>query len=278
MKNLIYLLPAFMLLSCGGENPQNQQSANDSLYTDDHEWIVSAKELKEKLGDLQASFVEIGNKEVEETICPEGKTVPYTGNKDEMNIWLMATYMLDNFSDSAFGKNDFKMPDVKIKGEIPLRELDWLNFNSSDSTLFDLYKTYPGLTNIPKKVKDQKGAETSNEETLQKANKVLKALKDGLLVVIAITDYLPPKQVSETEFETGYLMGYILFADWKTGELNCLTPLLAQNNAEVPKELEAMQVDLQYRTFNTLDSIARVKTGFNGIIHVNSAANLEKYK
>src|SRR5688572_17811518 len=114
MKNLIYLLPAILLVSCGGSEPSPEQEAvNDSLYADDHELIVSAKELKEKLAAFQASFVEIGNKEVEETICGEGETVPYTGNPAEMNIWLMATYMLDNFSDSTFAKNDFKMPDVK---------------------------------------------------------------------------------------------------------------------------------------------------------------------
>jgi hypothetical protein len=271
MKNLIYLLPALMLFSCnGGDTTQEQESADDSLYADDHEWVVGAKELKDKLGSFQASFVEIGNKEVEETICPEGETVPYAGNQAEMNIWLMATYMLDNFSDSTFGKNDFKMPDVKIKGEIPLRELDWLNFNGYDSTLFDLYKTYPGLTNIPKK-----DGEGSNDEMLQNANMVLKALKDGLFIVMAITDYVPPKQISETEFETGYLMAYILFADWKTGKLSCLSPLLAQSSRQT---IFDQGHDLQAQTYHALDSITRVKTGFKGTISVNSAANLDKYK
>lgn len=262
-----------MISSCGGSgNSSDEESVNDSLYSNDHEWIVSAKELKETLGQLQASFTEIGNKEVEETICGEGETVPYTGNKNEMNIWMMTTYMLDNFSDSLFAKHDFKMPDVKIKGEIPLRELDWLNFNSSDSNMFNLYKQYPDLTNIPKKVGD-----VSNDEMLQKASQVLKALKDGLFVVMAITDYVRPQYTSSTEFETGHVMAYILFADWKSGQLMCLTPVLAQNSTVIPKDLNDMYEDLQAQTYLVIDSIARSKTGFIGDVSVNNAANLENY-
>jgi len=289
MKNLIYLFPVFIFLSCGGsENLLEQESANDTLYSDDHEWIVSARELKEKLGDLQASFTEIGNKEVEETICEEGETVPYTGNKNEMNIWLMATYMLDNFADSAFAKNDFNMPDVMIKSEIPLRDLNWLNFNNADTSMFNLYREYPDLTNIPK-VKNLAGTEVSNKEMLQKAAMVLKALKDGLFVVIAITDYVPPKYVNDKEYETGHVMGYILFADWESGQLSCLSPLLAQNSAKINFDspdgvlmnddgLNIMLADLQEQTFHALDSMTRAKTGFTGNVTVNNAANLEKYK
>jgi len=289
MKNLIYLFPVIMFFSCGGrENLQDQESAKDTLYSDGHEWIVSAKELKEKLGDLQASFIEIGNKEVEEIICGEAATVPYTGNKNEMNIWLMATYMLDNFADSAFAKIDFKMPDVMIKSEIPLRDLNWLNFNNADTNMFNVYKEYPDLTNIPK-VKNLNGTEVSNDEMLQRTSTVLKALKDGLFAVIAITDYVPPKYVNNKEYESGHVMGYILFADWKSGQLSCLSPLLAQNSAAINFDsqdgvstnddgLNIMLADLQEQTFHSLDSLARVKTGFTGNITVNNTANLEKYK
>lgn len=273
MKNLLYLIPALIISSCSGSgDSSDKESLNDSLYSNDNERIVNAKELKEKLGQLQASFTEIGNKEVEETICGEGETVPYTGNKNEMNIWMMTTYMLDNFSDSLFAKNDFKMPDVKIKGEIPLRELDWLNFNSSDSNVFNLYRQYPDLTNIPKKV-----GNISNDEMLQNVRKVLKALEDGLFVVMAITDYVRPKYTSSSEFETGHLMAYILFADWKSGQLMCLTPVLAQNSSVIPHDLNSMYDDLQTQTYLVIDSIARSKTGFIGDVWVNNTANLENY-
>ena len=196
-----------------------------------------------------------------------------------MNIWMMATYMLDNFSDSTFGKNDFKMPNAMIKEEVPLRDLNWLNFNDSDSMMFNLYKQYPDLKNIPKKVKGEDGVEVSNNEMVQCADKVLKALKDGLFVVIAITDYLPPKFTSTTEFETGHVMGYIMFADWNSGKLSCLSPLLAQNSSEINFDnFDAMKSDLQLQTYENLDSIARSRTGFTGEVWVNNAANLEKYK
>ncbi|MBD3638760.1 MAG: hypothetical protein HUJ25_15510 [Crocinitomicaceae bacterium] len=293
MKKIVFVLPLFILFSCGGSSEsEDHQTNEDSLYSVDNEWVLSAELLKKKLGYLQASFVEIGNKEVEETVCEEGATVPYYGSKEEMNVWLMTTYMLDNFSADEFGKNDFKMPSALIKNETPLTELNWLNINSLDSNMFNVYCQYPDLTNIPKKVTDEDGNETSNEECLRKADQVLGAIESGLFGVIAITDYLPPSYTSDTEYETGYVMGYIMFADWETGELSCISPFLAQNNEEVDfagipensgndqysKEVLTMRADLQTQTYNVIDSIARIRTGFTGDVWVNSAEQLESFK
>ena len=293
MQKFIYILSLFVLFSCGGNSSsEDQETVEDSLYADDHEWIINAKKLKEKLGDIQQSFTDIGNKEVEETICEEGSTIPYSGNKDEMNVWMMTTYMLDNFSKEEFGKNNFEMPDVKMKSGIPLSELDWVNFNSTDFRMFSLYSLYPDLNNIPKKYKDEDGVTVSNEEIVQNVNTVYKALEDGLFAVVAITDYLPPKYVSETEYETGYFMGYIMFADWETGELSCISPLLAQNSEEIDfsytsegltddeysRAITAMNVDLHYQTDKVVDSLARLRTGFKGDVWVNYTLNLDKYK
>ena len=67
MKHLIYLLPVVLLISCGGsESTEAEEISTDTIYTSDHEWIVSGHALKEKLGSFQASFADIGNKEVEE--------------------------------------------------------------------------------------------------------------------------------------------------------------------------------------------------------------------
>ena len=289
MKKIIYILPLFILFSCGGtNNAEVDETAADSLFNEDHKWIVSAKELKKKLGDLQKSFTVIGNKEVEETICGEDATIPYNGNKKEMNIWLMSTYMLDNFSNEEFGKHNFEMPPAMIRNEIPLSELNWMNFNSLDSAMFDVFKHYPDVTNIPKK--NETGL--SNGDMLQKTDMVLKAMKDGLFCVVVITDYRPPVYINDGKYEAGYVMGYILFADWDNDQLSCISPFLAQNSAQInfgnasdetvdnadSKEVTIMKADLQTQTFNSIDSIARIRTGFSGDVWVNNAANLERYK
>jgi hypothetical protein len=293
MKSYIFYLPLLLLVSCAGaESKEEIADTEPTVYGEDHEWVISAKRLKEKLGSLQASFTEIGGKEVEEIICPDDAIVPYTGNADEMNIWLMTTYMLDNFSVEEFGKHNFDMPDVMIKDEIPLAELNWLNMNVLDRQMFNIYGQYPDLKDIPRKIKDQDGMSFSNEETVQKADMVLKAIEDGLFAVIAITDYLPPTYVSETEFESGYVMGYLMFADWESGQLSCVSPLLATNSDEIDftystdgltddkfsKEVIAMQADLQHETFKAIDSLAKLRTGFEGDVWVNYSVNLEKYR
>lgn len=291
MNKLKYLLPVLLLASCGGteETSDEQLSAEDTIYTSEHEWILSGNALKEKLASFQASFTDIGNKEVEETICGDESKVAYSGNPDEMNIWLLTTYMLDNFSAEEFGKHNFDMPDVAMKNGTLLSELNWLNFNSSDHRMFSIYRLHPELENIPKIV-TQDGMDYSNDENVQKMDMVYKALEDGLLGVLAVTDYLPPTYVSETEFETGYIMGYIMFADWETGELSCISPFLAQNSNEIDfnysvenndkysKEVQAMNVDLQSQTYSVIDSLARKRTGFTGETWVNYSLNLDKYK
>lgn len=286
MNNIIYLLPVFVMFSCGGSDAsEDQVTEEDSLYKQDHEWIVAAQELKEKLAGVQASFVEIGNKEVEETVCTESSTFPYSGSNDEMNIWLMSTYMLDNFSGEEFGKNNFRMPEALIRNETPLSELNWMNVNGLDSGMFNVYRQYPDLIDIPRKVEDESGMSYSNDEMVQKAGMLLRAIEDGLLGVVVITDYVPPTFTSDTEYESGYVMGYVMFADWENEELSCISPFLAQNNEEI--ELgnnsdgnveNAMKADLQTQTFNVIDSIARVRTGFSGDVWVNDAAKLNGYK
>ena len=293
MKTIIYAIPLFVLFSCGGSGSSEAEgTAEDSLYSADHEWIVSAKKLKKKLGELQESFTEIGNKEVEETICNEASIVPYNGNKEEMNIWMMTTYMLDNFSKEEFAKYDFEMPALMIKNETPLSELNWLNINSLDFRMFNVYSQFPDLTDVPKKIKDQDGMTIKTEEMLQNADMVLKAIEDGLFAVVVVTDYLPPVYMSETEYETGYVMGYITFADWEKGELSCISPFLAQNSPEISfeyttdgvtddkftRQLSAMNADLQHQTDLVIDSIARARTGFEGKVWVNYSVNLDKYK
>lgn len=293
MKNIIYVIPFFALLSCGGSGEsEDQETVEDSLYRQDHEWIVSANTLKEKFGNLQKSFVGIGDKEVEETICTDASAVPYNGNQAEMNIWMMSTYMLDNFSKEDFGQHDFKMPPAMIKEVTPLSELNWLNMNSLVENMFDVYLRYPDLTDIPRVVAGEDGSSISNEEIVQNADMALKAIDDGLFGVIAITDYLPPSYTSENEYETGYIMGYLMFADWDTGELSCISPLLAQNNEEIDfwnsgpetvgvegsPELNAMKIDLQNQTFDAIAKIAKQRTGFGGDINVNSEIKLKRYK
>jgi hypothetical protein len=293
MKNITPLFLLFMLFSCGGNTSSEvEQTKEDSLYSADHEWIVSAKKLKKKLADLQLSFTEIGNKEVEETVCTAESSIPYSGNKSEMNIWLMSTYMLDNFSSEDFGKHNFKMPPALIRNETPLAELNWLNINSLDTTLFDIYKEYPDLIDIPKIAIDKEGMNHSNEAGVQNANTVLRAIEDGLLGVVVITDYVPPTYTSDTDYEAGYVMGYLMFADWQNDQLSCISPFLAQNSTEInfentpdtemddkfSKEVIAMNTDLQNQTFGVIDSIARVRTGFKGNVLVNSKASLDTYK
>ncbi|MCB9222917.1 MAG: hypothetical protein R2780_13370 [Crocinitomicaceae bacterium] len=293
VKKLIYFLPIIALTSCGGssdtENTDNEETA---VYEQDHEWIVNANKLKDKLGDIQASFVEIGNKEVEETVCNDMSRVPYSGNKEVMNVWMMSTYMLDNFAKEEFGKHDFQMPDVAMKNGTPLRDLDWVNFNSTDFRMFSAYRLYPELKDIPKKYKDEDGVSVSNEEIVQNLDMTYKALEDGLFAVVAITDYLKPQYVSKTEYETGYFMGYLMFADWETGQLSCISPLLAQNSEtidfsytsdglmddEYSNAISAMNADLQFQTGKVVDSLARLRTGFEGEIWVNYSLNLDNYK
>ncbi|UKN00261.1 hypothetical protein K6119_11000 [Paracrocinitomix mangrovi] len=273
MKKIVYFLPLFVLLSCGGNGEtETEEHADNQFYEDTHELIVSAKELKEKFASLQASFAEIGNKEVEETICYDGTTIPYNGNEKLMNVWVMSTYLLDNFSSEEFGKHNFSMPDALIREETPLSELNWLNINSLDTNMFEVYKTFPELKEVPK----------SNEEMLQKPDMVLNAMQDGLLAVLAITDYLPPK-MTDGKFETGYVMGYIMFANWEKGSLSCISPLLAQNNATIDfegtaDEVAAMNADLQQQTFTTIDSIAKSRTAFGGPVKVMDPVSLASYK
>ena len=163
MNKIIYIFLLFIFFSCaGGNDAEHGKTDGDSLFSDDNEWVVSAKSLKEKLGALQRCFFEIGNKEVEETICLDNATIYYQGNPKEMNIYTMSTYILDNFSDSTFGKHNFEMPVAMIRNETPLSELNWMNINSLDSQMFNIYKQYPDLTNIPKFTTDEKGNPCSN--------------------------------------------------------------------------------------------------------------------
>src|SRR5690606_23292385 len=185
------------------------------------------------------------------------------------------------------GKHNFRMPDVKMKNGVSLKELNWLNITSLDSTMFDLYKNHPGLNAIPKNVEGADGKPISNDEMVKKPGSILNALEDGLLAVIAITDYLPPSYSNEKEFETGYIMGYLMFADWKNGVLSCITPLLAENSTQIhlsnssniedspySKEVMVMITDLQDQTYGMIDSIARMRTGFTGKVWVNNQDKL----
>ena len=280
MKRIICALPVLLLFSCGGaENSENQvESQEDTVYTADHEWIASAATLKKKFGHFQAKFLEeIGNKEVEETICGESSKVPYAGNKSQMNVWLMSTYMIDNFTVDDFGRSDFKMPDALIRGETPLSELNWMNMNGHDDALFEIYRQYPELGTIPKL--DEDGA--SNEAMVSSPHMMLKAIEDGLFGLIAITDYLPPKPESETPYETGYVMGYIMFAEWESGALSCISPFHALNNETKDftgmSEVE-LKDDLKTETYAVIDSIARLRTGFAGDVKINDVDVLESYR
>lgn len=178
MKNIIYILPLFIFFSCGGGNDSAElDNEADSLFSENNEWVLSAKKLKKKLGALQQCFFDIGNKEVEETICLDNSTIYYTGNEKEMNIYLMSTYILDNFSDSTFGKHNFEMPKAMIRNVTPLAELNWMNINSLDTQMFNIYKQYPDLTNIPKFTKDDNGQSISNLELLKKQIRCTRHLK-----------------------------------------------------------------------------------------------------
>lgn len=279
MKRVIYVLPFFILYACGGvDSIEEQVTEADTVYTADHEWISSAEKLKEKLGHFQAKFLEeIGNKEVEETICGESSKVPYRGNQSEMNVWLMTTYMIDNFTVDDFAKSNFNMPEALIRGETPLSELNWMNMNSHDDLLFEIYRQYPDLGAIPKMAEDG----SSNEMMVSSPHMMLKAIEDGLFGLIAITDYLPPVVENESTYETGYVMGYIMFAEWESGALSCISPFHALNDES--KDFSGvsqgeMKDDLQLQTFSVIDSIARLRTGFTGEVYVNASGNLETYR
>lgn len=283
MKKVIFIIPLFLFISCGGSADSEETSETpDTLYAADHEWMLAANTLKSKLAGIKASFTEIGNKEVEETICSESSSVPYTGNQEEMNIWLMSTYILDNFAADDFGKNGFEMPEAMIRDVTPLAELNWMNINSLNPDMFEIYKQYPELANIPKEVKAEDGSLISNDAIVSAPNTVLKAIEDGILGVVVITDYLPPVLLDEGGYETGYMMGYILYADWETEQLSCITPILAENNETFDftssRDVSVLKADLQEQTFAVIDSITRVRTGFEGPVNVNNAAKLDTYK
>jgi len=262
MKNIFYLLALFTLVSCGGseESSTEEETSLDTVYQNDDTMILNAKALKDKLAQFQSSFTAIGDKEVEETICTESSTVPYNGSSEVMEIWTITTYLLNNFSTEDFGKYDFKMPNVNIRDSIPLSELNWLNFNRDDTTTFDIYKSYPDLTDVSKSDEDI--------QNVEKANEIFNALESGLLCVIAITEYVPPVLNSGTDYETGYVMGYLMFADWDTGELSCLSPLLAQNREQLDfgdeDAMKTLNIDLKDQTYAVIDSVARLRTGFEG--------------
>jgi len=262
MKNIFYLLALLTFVSCGGseENADEEEVTQDTVYLNDDAMILNAKTLKEKLAQFQSSFTAIGDKEVEESICTQSSTVPYNGSKEVLEIWTITTYLLNNFSAEDFGQYDFKMPAVNIRDSIPLSELNWLNFNGDDTTAFDIYKTYPNLTDVSKSDEDV--------QNVEKVNELVNNLEAGLLCVIAITEYVPPVFNSDTDYETGYVMGYLMFADWETGELSCLSPLLSQNNEKIEfdsgDEMITMKTDLKDQTFAVIDSMARLRTGFEG--------------
>ncbi len=283
----VYLTVALIAIRCGGESPVSEESNADSVYSDDHEWIVGAKELKEKLGTLQQDFTVIAHKELEESVCPEGATVPYRGDSEQMDVSLMMNYLLDNFDPENFGQFGFDIPADKKKRDVPLTELNWINFNTlSSGPDFSLFQDFPDLKNVPREVPDSNGQMVPYEKPLQDAEEVLRLFKNGLVCVVAVVDYLAPTFVSKDNFEGGYLTGYILVADWETAKLSCMVPLLAENqpfdfsdfNEKVeagikPLELQAMEADIQNQTFDAIREIVRKMTGFGGKIRVNDWTN-----
>jgi len=280
-----FLFIAVISSACAGDSDDKEEVNIDSCYAQDHEWIVAAAGLKTKLGLFQQDFTAIANMELEETVCPEGTLVPLNGNKSELHLWLMMNYMLDNFDPEKFGQYNFGMPADKMKREIPITALDWLNFTSDPANPdFSLYSDYPDLKNIPTDKADSSGAMKPYDKPLQDASTLLTTLSEGLFAVVAVVDYLPPSFVSETEFETGYVMGYLLLGDWETGKLTCMMPLLAENSTEIDFTnydgeiqddekiigLLAMDKDLKLQTFESIKAIVRKMTGFSGTISVNN--------
>jgi hypothetical protein len=276
MKKILFLFTILVLTACGGssEDTTEQRVVSDTTYAKDHEWMVGALELKEKFAQLNDSWLEIGNKEVEETICGENAKVEYKGKAEEMNLYLLTTYMLANFAADDFGQFGFNMPEAMIRDVTPLSELNWMNFSADDKQMFELYRKNPELNELH--------MDSVDAEMVEKPFKAVSALKEGMLALIAITDYLPPKTLEGGEPETGYVMGYVMYADWENGSLSCISPFLAQNSSadhfvtvegsEASAE-DLMKEDLKEQTYSAIDSITRLRSGFSSDIQVNPSLN-----
>ena len=111
------------------------------------------------------------------------------------------------------------MPDAMIREETPLRAVNWINMSSLNSQLFDIYKAYPTLTDIPKEYQDEQGNTLSNDERIKLPKMLLNAIEEGLLGIVVITDYLAPTLMYEGGNDSGYMMGYIIYTDWENENL-----------------------------------------------------------
>ena len=278
--NLFFAFLPLFLFSCGGsDTSETTESVDDSLSQFEQNVLI-AKELKTKLGEINTNFTEIANKELEESVCPSDFTIDFVKESDEIDVLLISNYLLANFDTNNSGAYDFMMPDINLPNGTPLREFDWLNFSSNVPSGFGFYSKYPDLNKVNEATK------STDPEIDQQLNDVVtisNLLENGLMGIVAIVDYMPPSFKSISEFEAGYLMGYILFVDGQTNSVSCMTPFLAENSATLSFSAQSTQpadggklngtleleADLRNQTVEQFKIIVSQITGHKGVIRIN---------
>lgn len=280
-----FLFITLFIVACGGVQVEE---TNSEFYDEDGELLTAARNLKEKLGDINASFNEVAQLELDQSVCTEGTTLPFQPEGDELNVFLMSNYMLSNFDKEKFGANDFNMPDMTLANGTPLSDFEWLNCQSQMNFGFALYRQYPDLKDVPRRVTKEEGDSYPYIKPLEDVKVVWDALSDGLFGVVAIVDYVPPVHTEGDAFEAGYIMGYVLFADWQKGTVDCMSPFLATSSEQIDfsytsdNEMSSMSTalnsDLMFNFDQQIKEIVRKASGFSGTIWVNDSVHMEEYR
>ncbi|MBN4071064.1 hypothetical protein JYT72_01010, partial [Crocinitomix catalasitica] len=104
---------------------------------------------------------------------------------------------------------------------------------------------------------------------------------------------LPPVHTTNDDYDGGYIMGYVLFADWGNASLDCMIPFLAESSETIKfdssKEIgsdgcdkspgtKRMEVDLRANTYAKFAEIVKERTGHPGKVGVNRTAYIEQYR